>query len=143
MLGPIEPASVLERRSLLWNHGVTPLWRSEVGSGRDSKFFTRGARGHIRNIEVYCRDAGAAGGNILVGISPFPGMGPLTSAYLIIPAGGGPAWRAASFVQMWNYDSLFITLLSSAAAMEFAYDAGRPLDSHTSANAGAIRARYA
>ena len=106
--GPNSIDSILERRSIIGNSGVTPAWFGLAAAQRYGKFFPRGCRGFITNIEVYCQDAGVAGGTVTVYITPIIGMGPLYQANIVVPIGGAPAWRAAAFNLMWNYDSLFI-----------------------------------
>lgn len=133
----LKQSAFLEDRRILDNNGVTPSWAAGyTGNNRIGKVFPRGARGFIDAIDVYCRDAAAAGGTITVYISPYIGAGYLYSAVITVPGSGAAAWRTADFNVFWNYDSMFIFILCSSADMEFGYDSGG-VDNYTSADAGA------
>ena len=137
MLGPNRLPSIWERRSILSNNGKTPAWTNRTGKNRFSKFFPRGCRGFIDTIDVYCYDAGVAGGTITVYISVQPSMGYTATANVVVPPGGAAAWRSANFDRMWNYDSLFIFVVGSTADMKWAYDVAIPYDGYSSADDGA------
>ena len=126
-----------ERRSTISNNGAVLGRVAKTGNERKGKFFPRGCRGFINTIDVYCRDNAAAGGTITVYISPHPSMGYVASATVTIPAGGGDAWRSATFNRMWNYDSLFTFYLCSNINAVVAYDVGIPYDAYDSADSGA------
>ena len=126
-----------ERRSTLSNNGATPAWTYATGDSRRGKFFPRGCRGFINTIDVYCKDAGAAGGTITVYISPHPSMGYVAIADVTVGAGASADWRSATFNRMWNYDSLFIFVLCSSSDINHGYDSGTPYDYYTSSDAGA------
>jgi len=131
--------SVLERRSLIANHGAVALW--EVGSLiiARGKFFTRGMRGFLEDIEIYCRDPLAAGGTMTVNICPFPESGTLYTANIVVPAGGGAAWRAAAFDLFWNYDSMFIWWYEQLIGdVEYGYDVEQPWDGYWGGPTGII-----
>lgn len=134
--GPASMTSRLERRTLIENNGVVTLWINKAFDNRIGKFFPRGCRGWIDDVEVYCYDTGAAGGTITVYISPFIGCGVVQQANLVIPPGGAAAWRAAAFNLVWNYDALFIWAVCSTVALRIGYDTGTPYDSYDSANQG-------
>ena len=138
MIDKLTQGGYTERRMTLSNNGVTPSWEAKTGDNRAGKFFPRGCRGYIYQIAVYCKDAGASGGTITVYITPFPGMGPLYSAVITVPAGGDPAWRNAGVNRMWEYDSLFIYVLCSGSEIQYGVDVGEPHDSHDSTVAGRI-----
>jgi len=129
--------SFTERRVLISNNGATAEWDNPVGDEWRGKLFPRGCRGFIHAIEVYCRDAGTAGGTITVYISPYPTMGSLASANITVPAGGEAAWRIATFNRMWNYDSVFIYVVGSSLDIQHGYDLGTPYDSFYTNDAGA------
>jgi len=137
VIDQLTQTAYTERRSTLSNNGITPSWTFAIGDNRHGKFFPRGCRGFIDTIDVYCKDAGTAGGTITVYISPHPSMGYLASATITVPAAAAPAWRSADFNIMWNYDSLFIFALSSASEMQFGYDEGTPFDNYWSTDAAA------
>ena len=134
--GHVSIRSRTERRGRVWNNGRTPTWHQVTGHGRLGKFFPRGCRGFIDDIEIYCRDAAAAGGTITVYITPYIGAGYTYTANVVVPVGGAPAWRVASFNVMWEYDSLFIYVVMSVATVEAGYDTETPHDYFYSADAG-------
>jgi len=96
------------RVATLENHGDTPSWYAPTGNNRRSKLFPRGTRGFIRNIDIYCRDKGTAGGKVYVELWVAPYVGPLYTGEITVPAGGDPAWRTWSPEKFWNYDALLI-----------------------------------
>ena len=125
-----------ERRSTLTNNGTTAGWIDADGVRRRGKFFPRGCRGFMRNVEVYCKDAGAAGGTITVYVAPTIGMGQVASRVITVSAGGAEMWRTAVFDMMWNYDSLFIWVYGSSDDMRVGYDEGTPHDAYRSDDSG-------
>ena len=133
--GANSQESTLERRSWIWNNGLTPVWTYYTGNNRGGKFFPRGCRGFIHTIEIYCYDFAAAGGTITVYLAPLIGMGYLYTANVVVPPAGAPAWRAATFDIMWNYDSLFIWVVCSNAQTQYGYDGGLPYDDYLSTDA--------
>lgn len=143
MGGQNSQDSILERRSLIWNDdGVVSRTRFPIlGTNAlyKGKFFTRGCRGMIEEIQIY-RTA-TAGGTIILHISPHPCLGPLYT--VTIPAGPANAWTGVAFEQMWNYDSLFIWTSYVAIGEFWGYDAAQPYDGHISEDAGATWADWA
>jgi len=131
--------SILERRSLISNNGLVPIM--EVGQSfvAKGKFFTRGMRGFLETIEIYCEDTVGAGGSIEVHISPFPESGTSYTANIVVPAAGAPAWRAATFNLFWNYDSMFVWWSEALVGdVEYAYDVGLPWDAYTGGPTGIV-----
>ena len=128
--------STLERRSLIWNDGdptppdAPPAFLT--GLTYRGKFFTRGCRGMIDWIGIYCRRAAA--GTLLLHFSPHPGLGPLY-AVLVTP-GAAWGWAAANFRQMWNYDSLFIWITWCPLDVSWGADEVQPFDAHESLDSG-------
>jgi hypothetical protein len=58
-----------------------------------------------------------------------PGMGPVATFTLSVPAYSGAAWRGVYVKRFWNYDSLFIWVSSDSDAYgSLGYDAGEPFD---------------
>lgn len=123
-------ASVLARRSVVSNNGNVPTWLGGSGIIAWGKFFPRGMRGWIHEIEMYCWDNAGAGGTIVVNIAPYPGAGILYTGNIVVPAAGVVAWRAALFEVFWNYDSMFIWWYCVAATVEIAYDRDLPYDGY-------------
>jgi len=136
LIDKLTQTAYTERRSTISNNGATASWSTETGNSRAAKFFPRGCRGFINTIDVYCKDAAAAGGTITVYISPHPSMGYFYSADVTVSAGAVPGWRSATFNKMWNYDSLFIFIVCSVSDIKFGYDSDIPHDNFTSADSG-------
>jgi len=129
--------STLERRSLIWNDdgiedGTVPAVFFTQATNR-GKFFTRGCRGMMEQIQLYCIGDGVD--TITLRYSPHPCIGPLGEV-VITPAAAW-AWQPFDVEQMWNYDSLFIWVHECEAAVVWTYDATLPYDGHRSLDAGA------
>jgi len=143
MGGQNSQDSVLERRSLIWNDndivdGTVPDdFYTEVAD--KGKFFPRGCRGMLEQLEIYCIRTGA--GALRLRYSPHPCLGPINEV-TIIP-GADWAWVASVIEEMWNYDSLFIWVYTCPASVRWAYDAEQPQDGHESGDAGATWAAMA
>jgi len=143
MGGQNSQDSILERRSLVWNDNdiedgeAPPAFYS--GTPYVGKFFPRGCRGMIEQIQIYCRDAGVD--RITLRYSPHPCLGPLGEV-TITPLAGW-SWVSANVEEMWNYDSLFIWVLEAQAGADHAYDAVEPFDGHVSTDTGATWADLA
>ena len=137
MGGQNSQDSTLERRSLIWNDNdiedgeAPPAFYS--GETYKGKFFPRGCRGMLEQIQIYCRDG--APGRFTVRYSPHPCLGPFGEV-LITPL-AGCSWVGAAVEEMWNYDSLFIWVSGCLAGADLGYDAVEPFDGHESADAGA------
>ncbi|GAH63757.1 unnamed protein product, partial [marine sediment metagenome] len=85
--------SILERRSTIWNDDgiVAPtipdaFYEAAIYKG---KFFTRGCRGMIEQIQLYC--IGDAADTITIRYSPHPCLGPINEV-TIVPAAAW-AWQ--------------------------------------------------
>jgi len=137
MGGQNSQDSTLERRSLIWNDndiedGTVPggISQAEIYKG---KFFTRGCRGKIEELQLYCIGDGAD--TITLRYSPHPCIGPLDEI-TIVPAAAW-AWQAFVIEEMWNYDSLFIWVHACEGNVSWAFDAVEPFDGHESGDAGA------
>ena len=137
MGGQNSQDSTLERRSLIWNDNdiedgeAPPAFYS--GQTYKGKFYPRGCRGMIEQIQIYCRDG--APGQFTIRYSPHPCLGPFGEV-LITPLAGW-SWVGAAVEEMWNYDSLFIWVSGCLAGADLGYDAVEPFDGHESADAGA------
>lgn len=122
--------TVLERRSLISNDDdvvdriVYPILGTDaIFKG---KFFTRGCRGMIEQIQIY-RTA-TAGGTITLQFSPHPCLGPFYT--VTIPIGPADAFTGVDFERMWDYDSLFIWVSALEEGEEWGYDVAEPHDGH-------------
>lgn len=128
--------SILERRSLVWNDNDVeapddPPAFYTCATYR-GKFFPRGCRGMIEEIQIYCRDAGQD--LLTLRYSPHPCLGPFGEVDITPLAGW--SWVAAAVEEMWNYDSLFIWIYECEAGTDWAYDNALPYDGHRSTDAG-------
>jgi len=128
--------TVLERRSLVSNDdgildGAVPAVFSQAGT-YEGKFYTRGCRGMIEMLQLYCIGDGAD--TITLRYSPHPCLGPFREA-VITPAAAW-AWQPLVIEEMWDYDSLFIWVYECKANVDWAYDAEEPYDGHESGDAG-------
>jgi hypothetical protein len=129
--------STLERRSLVWNDndvvdGAAPpdFYTGEVFKG---KFFTRGCRGMMEQLQIYCRRTAA--GFMYLRYSPHPCLGPIGEV-AIIP-GAAWAWVPVGIREMWDYDSLFVWVYHCDVDVSWAWDAVLPYDGHESLDFGA------
>jgi len=136
MGGQNSQDSTLERRSLIWNDdniedGTVPanIYQAETGKG---KFFTRGCRGNLQSLQIYCIGDGAD--TITLRYSPHPCIGPFHEEVLT-PAAAW-AWQNINLLPMWNYDSLFIWVSACEANVDWAYDTELPYDGHEMAGGG-------
>jgi len=137
VIDKLTQTAYTERRPIVSNHGVTPSWSSKTGTNMDGKFFPRGMRGFVNVVRVYCRDSAAAGGTFTVYLAPFPGAGYLYTGTIAVPAGGSAGWREWAVYKMWEYDSMFIWIVSSVADIQYGYDEGTPYDHYSTTDAGA------
>ena len=136
MGGQNSQDSILERRSLVWNddgilNGTVPdnIYDAEIYKG---KFFTRGCRGMLEQLQLYCIGDGVD--EITLRYSPHPCLGPVGEV-TIVPAAAW-AWQDFNIEAIWNYDSLFIWVHEAEANVDWAYDAVLPYDGHESADTG-------
>ena len=136
-LGPTSYGSVLERRSLIWNDNwvVAPVAPplNITGTAYYGKFFTRGCRGKIDALSIYC--IRTAAGTLDLSFSPHPCLGPLYT--VTVTPGAAWAWVVATFYQMWNYDALFVWVSRCDADVSYGFDSVIPYDSHRSTDVGA------
>ena len=141
--GANSQESILERRSLVWNDSAVVAPAAPPASYTEvtwkGKFFTRGCRGMIEELQIYCVRTGA--GTLRLAISPHPCLGPF--AYEMITPGATWGWVSGFRETMWNYDSLFIWVYECSADVSWAYDAVQPHDGHWSTDAGATWADLA
>jgi hypothetical protein len=129
--------STLERRSLVWNDNdvVAPaappaFYTGEVFKG---KFFTRGCRGMMEQLQIYCRRTAA--GTLTLRYSPHPCLGPVGT--VVVVPGAAWAWVPVPIEEMWDYDSLFVWVYECSPDVSWAFDAVLPYDGHESLDLGA------
>lgn len=136
-LGPTSYGSVLERRDVLWNDGnpAPPAAPPAIYTGvtHYSKFFTRGCRGKLDYLEIYC--IRTAAGTLDISFSPHPCLGPLYT--VTVTPGAAWAWVVQTFYEMWNYDSMFLWVSRCDADVSYGADFGTPYDGHRSTDGGA------
>jgi len=137
VIDKLTQTAYTERRSILRNDGGARVGTNPTGDQRVGKFFPRGARGFIHQIQVETRDIGTSGGTCTVYLAPYIGAGYLYSGTFTIPAGGGFAFRTVDINVMWNYDALFIFAVLSQPELRITYDKNMPYDHYWSNDAGA------
>lgn len=129
--------SILERRSLVWNDNEVEAPDAPPANYTEviykGKFYTRGCRGMIEQLQIYC--VRAAAGTLQLRYSPHPCLGPIGT--VTITPGATWGWVGVDIEEMWNYDSLFIWVYACSADVSWAYDAVWPYDGHWSQDVGA------
>lgn len=137
MGGQNSQDSILERRSLVWNDNEVEAPDAPPANYTEviykGKFFTRGCRGMIEQLQIYC--IRTAAGTLTLRYSPHPCLGPIGE--VTITPGATWAWVGVNIEEMWDYDSLFIWVYTCDADVSWAYDAVQPYDGHWSTDTGA------
>jgi hypothetical protein len=131
IIDKLTVGAVKERRTILENNGTTASFMNQNASYWRGKFFPRGARGYIREIQVYCRNLAADVDALTVAIGHRPNMGFLLIRINVIevPANSPPAWRSYTVNRLHNYDSLFVAVKAvTDVRAEIGYDTETDLD---------------
>jgi hypothetical protein len=129
VIDKLTQAAYTERRSPIQNHGATPTLVAGNYTNIRGKFFPRGCRGHIYHLYVYCDNTDSVAHTFTIKLSPMPGMGPVMSFSLSVPAGSSDAWRYINVNKFWNYDSMFIWVRSDSDTYgRLAYEVAEPYD---------------
>lgn len=133
----VTQSAYLERRSTIQNDNgiVAPAVPGvfDTGVAIRGKFFPRGCRGKIEEIQLYCIGNGAD--EITLRYSPHPSIGPYGETTMAPVAVWG--WQFFRIREMWNYDSLFIWVHECGANVSYAYDFVLPHDAHSTLDGGA------
>lgn len=128
LIDKLKQDAYTERRSTLSNdNGVTTPTAppsAKTGTIGHGKFFPRGCRGFIRNLQIYCKRTGA--GTVTLAVSPIIGMGEIYTVEITPDADWN--WKSAELKKFWNYDSLFIWVKTIDADVSIGYDAVTPYD---------------
>jgi len=133
VIDKLVESAYTEERHVLANNGDTPIMLAPGTSYRRGKYFPRGCRGFIHQIEVYCDNQDSIDRKLYIYVAPQPGMAPIISETLYVPASSSPAWRYTAVNKYWNYDSLFIWVLSETSSdPRVGYDEGAPPDYYDS-----------
>jgi len=133
VIDKLVESAYTEERHVLANNGDTPIMLAPGTSYRRGKYFPRGCRGFIHQIEVYCDNQDSIDRKLYIYVAPQPGMAPIISTSLTVPASSSPAWRSRTVNKYWNYDSLFIWVLSETSSNpRVGYDEGAPPDYYDS-----------
>jgi len=128
------------RRVDYFNHGATATMTAITNTTYRGKWFPRGCRGYLDNVQVYCDNPDSADHTIIVYLAPQMGMAPIYSASITVPAGASAQWRMAVFRLMWNYDSMFVYVIADNASYpRMGYDTGTPIDAYYSTDLGEWR----
>ena len=124
----VESAYTEERR-VIANNGPSAIMQAPgIGTPR-GKYFPRGCRGFIHEIEVYCDNPSGSAYHLYIYVSPQPGMAPIIVKTLYVAANASPAWRPVTINYYWSYDSLFVWVLSETNDYpRVGYDTGEPYD---------------
>jgi hypothetical protein len=129
VIDKLTQGAYTERQSILANNGATASMATGNYTTKKGKFFPRGARGFIRYIDIYCDNTDSASHTLTVKLSPMPGMGPVAVFTLSVAAGSSAAWRTIWVNRFWNYDSLFIWVISDSDSYgNLGIDTGSPYD---------------
>jgi hypothetical protein len=129
VIDKLTQGAYTERQSILANNGATASMATGNYTTKKGKFFPRGARGFIRYIDIYCDNTDIASHTLTVKLSPMPGMGPVAVFTLSVAAGSSAAWRTIWVNRFWNYDSLFIWVISDSDSYgNIGIDTGSPYD---------------
>jgi hypothetical protein len=135
IIDKLTQSAYTERQSTLANNGATATMTLSNLTIKRGKFFPRGCRGFIKSIDVYCNNADTASHTFTIKISPMPGMGPVATFTLSVEGDSGDAWRSVTVGRFWNYDSLFIWVMSDSNSYGgLGYDTGEPYDYYASAD---------
>ena len=133
VIDKLTVGAVTEDRRIVSNNAPTPVLVSPGTVYWRGKFFPRGCKGFINNIDVYCANADTVAHSFEIKVSPFPGYGPVYTATLTVPAGAPADWRSVSIQRFWNFDSMFIWLKPDHATYPtIGFDAAPPYDHHYS-----------
>ena len=129
IIDKLKEGAYIEERRILANNGTSATMQVLGTNIRRGKYFPRGCRGFINHVEVYCDNLDLTDRNIYIYISPQPGMAPIISAELTVPAASSADWRSVAINKYWNYDSLFVWILGETGTYPRAgYDTGSPHD---------------
>jgi len=124
-----------ENRRTISNNGAAALTMPPGTTYRRGKYFPRGCRGFIESIEVYCSNQDTSDHILYIYVSPQPGMAPIISTSLTVPADTSADWLSTSINRYWNYDSLFVWILGDSDSYpRVGYDTGTPYDYYYSSD---------
>jgi hypothetical protein len=133
VIDKLTQGAYTERQSVLANNGATASMVTGNYTTKKGKFFPRGCRGFIRYIDVYCDNSDSASHTFTVKLSPMPGMGSVAVFTLSVAAGLSAGWRTVWVNRFWNYDSLFIWVMSDSDSYgNLGIDTGSPSDYYSS-----------
>jgi len=124
----VESAYTEERRTIS-NNGTSATLTANNKTYMRGKFFPRGCRGFIRQVQIYCDNQDTVGHVFTIRISPMPGMGAIIEKDLTVAGGLSADWRTVVIDALWPYDSLFIWVQSDSDTYgRLGYDDGSPYD---------------
>jgi hypothetical protein len=133
VIDKLTQGAYTERQSTLANNGAAATMAYQCLYYKRGKFFPRGCRGFIRSIEIYCDNDDTVSHTFTIKLSPMPGMGPVAAFTLSVAGGSSAAWRTVYVNRFWNYDSLFIWVISDSDSYGgLGYDTGAPHDYYSS-----------
>jgi len=109
----VESAYTEERR-YIQNHGTAGTLTALGTTYYRGKFFPRGCRGLLNAVHISCDNPDTTPHEIYIYISPYPGLAPIITATLTVPADAYADWRSVPIYKFWNYDSLFIWIIGDS-----------------------------
>jgi len=135
IIDKLTASAYTEERHVIANNGPSAAMMAPGTTYRRGKYFPRGCRGFIKEIEVYCDNPDTVSRKLYIYVSPQPGMAPIISAELTVGPGVSPAWRPVTIKRYWNYDSLFVWVLGETSSYpRVGYDTGEPYDYYSSSD---------
>jgi|GEM_PF-2991259 len=135
VIDKLTESAYTEERRIIANNGTSPTAHFPY-SVLVGKYFPRGCRGFINKIEISCANYDTADRKLYIYVSIQPGMAPIITAELTVPASTSRAWRAVTINRFWNYDSMFIYVKAeTSSAPQVYYDTEEKYDAmHSSDN---------
>ena len=135
VIDKLTQSAYVEDRRTLANNGAAAVMTAGNYTTRRGKYFPRGARGFVSYVEVYCDNVDTVEHTFTVYFCVQPGMAPVFSVPLSVPAGAAAGWRSVSVGRFWNYDSLFIYVrVDNNVYGRIGFDSGTPPDYYSSSD---------
>jgi len=133
VIDQLTQGAFTERRFTAENRGDTATMASDNLYRKKGKFFPRGMRGFIFNIQVYVENADVVDHYIFVKVSPAPELGPVYEWTRTITARTAAGWYIFYPHVLWQYDSMFIMVGADVDIyIGLGYDTGTPYDAYHS-----------
>jgi len=123
----LRVSAYTERRSTLSNNGTSASGPISFDY-REGKYFPRGCRGFIKDVELYLK--GAAGAvTITVSFRVYPNGSEVFQTSYVLGASAVEGWKTIAVNRPWLYDSMFVVCYSADTTSTVFYrDDGTPYD---------------